>query len=126
MAAGGRSFGGEAPNDPTVGTLPSTSWVTLVPAFSTSAALRRGSKRSRRWTGGTCRNADNVARTVQVRLNDGTTQSTIKSQTLEAGDTWQWTNDRDGVDLARAQAVEVRTTTTPTTALIVLANFVDG
>lgn len=126
MALGGPSFTAGSSNDPAIGVLSTTSWVVICPSFANASALRRGGARGRRWTGGVCRNADNEARVVQLRLNDGVTQTTFREQTLEPGDSWVWTDEIDGLDLARAEAVEARSTTSPTTALSVVTNFADG
>ena len=127
MAFGGApSFDSGGSNSPSIPALATTAWATLVPSFSAASTAKHRHHRGRRFMGGSCRNADNAARIIELRLNDGTTQTTFKQQTLEAGDTWRWTDEQDGLDLARLQAIEIRTTTTPTTALVAVANYLDG
>jgi len=122
---GGPSYASGSSNPPAINTITSTTWTEICPAFSAADAGRRKTARGRRWTGGSCRNSDSSSRVIELRIDDGTTQTTFKTVTLPAGETWVWINEHDGVDLARGEMIDVRSTTTPT-SLIVISNFVDG
>lgn len=122
---GGPSYAAGSSNVPAIKTITDTSWTEICPAFSAAGAGRRQTKRGRRWTGGSCYNSDGTDRVVQLRIDNGSTQTTFKSITVPAGETWVWTNDKDGIDLARDEVIDIRSTTTPT-SLIVISNYVDG
>ena len=105
-------------NDPTAFALAAdTNWDEVVPALDKTGAVPdrvKAGYKSRRWVGGKVRNTDSATHVVELRTNDGSATNVFESVSIPAGEIAVFTDEDDGLNLARSQALELRSTDAPT------------